>query len=118
MARTFFCYVRLSCLLSVALFAASSLAQAETPLKPMRPLPAPRDYPLAKSNCLFVDSARGDDAHDGSQQAPWKTLRRALRRLKPGDMLSLRGGTYYERVALTRSGEPDRPITISSYPGE
>jgi hypothetical protein len=28
------------------------------------------------------------------------------------------GGTYCEKVALTRSGTPEAPITIASYPGE
>lgn len=29
-----------------------------------------------------------------------------------------RGGTFYEKVAPTRSGAADAPITIASYPGE
>jgi len=84
----------------------------------MRPLPQPLKAPLAAGMKLFVDSAKGDDARDGSEAAPWKTLAHALRQLKPGVTLYLRGGAYYEKSALTRSGTIEAPITIASYPGE
>ena len=85
---------------------------------PMRPLPTAVDRPLADGPKRFVDPARGDDAHPGTAAAPWKTLTHAVRQLKPGDTLYLRGGTYHEKVSLTRSGTPDAPITIAAYPGE
>ncbi len=85
---------------------------------PTRPLPAAADQPLTGGPKLFVDVARGDDANAGTVQAPWKTLAHALRRLKPGDTLYLRGGTYYEKVFLSRSGTAEAPITVASYPGE
>src|SRR5262245_48895594 len=85
---------------------------------PTRPLPAARDRPLAAGPKLFVDVVRGDDANAGTSQAPWKTLAHALRRLKPGDTLYLRGGTYHEKVFLSRSGTAKAPITIASHPGE
>jgi hypothetical protein len=84
----------------------------------MRPLPAASDRPLAAGPKLFVDAARGDDRNAGTAQAPWKTLAHALRRLKPGDTLYLRGGTYHEKVFLNRSGTAKAPITIASHPGE
>jgi hypothetical protein len=85
---------------------------------PLRPLPAASSRPLAAGAALYVDAAKGDDANDGSREKPWKTLAHAVRRLRAGDTLYLRGGTYYEHVRLTQSGEPDRPITIRSYTGE
>lgn len=84
----------------------------------MRPLPGVAKAPLAGGPKRFVDAARGDDGNAGSEQAPWKSLGHALRRLTPGDTLYLRGGTYGERVALSKSGTEEAPITISSYPGE
>lgn len=84
----------------------------------MRPLPQAVKAPLAVGPKLFVDAARGSDANAGSQAAPWKSLAHATRQLKPGDTLYLRGGTYYEKVALTRSGTTNAPITIASFPGE
>ncbi len=85
---------------------------------PMRPLPAAAKGNMVQGPKLFVDTARGDDGAEGTQQGPWKTLGHALRRLKPGDTLYLRGGTYYEKVSLSRSGTEQAPITIQSYPGE
>ena len=94
------------------------LAQEWRSHPPQRPLPRPADREPATGRTLWVDPALGDDAATGSKDAPWKTLGHALRQLAPGDMLYLRGGTYYEKVFLTRSGTPDAPITISSFPGE
>ncbi len=85
---------------------------------PMRPLPMPAKRELAKGPAHFVDAARGNDAAAGTEQAPWQTLRHALRQLKPGDTLYLRGGKYYEKSFVSQSGSEGMPITISSYPGE
>ncbi|MEA3207049.1 MAG: hypothetical protein QOE70_106 [Chthoniobacter sp.] len=85
---------------------------------PMRPLPTAIQEPLATAAKLFVDAARGNDANAGTEQSPWKTLGYALRRLQPGDTLYLRGGTYYEKAFLTRSGTAEAPITIASFPSE
>lgn len=85
---------------------------------PMRPLPVPAIREWATGPRRFVDAVRGDDAAGGSEQSPWKTLRHAFRQLSPGDTLYLRGGTYYEKPSLSRSGTAEAPITISAYPGE
>src|SRR5262249_1573205 len=85
---------------------------------PMRPLPAASHRPLAAGSQRFVDPAKGDDAAAGTEPAPWRTLTHATRQLNPGDTLYLRGGVYWERVALTKSGTTEGPITIAGYPGE
>jgi Protein of unknown function (DUF1565) len=106
--------------LSVALFAPLAMA-AEVKVRthpPMRPLPEAIKGPLTKGPTLFVDPVKGNDDSDGSQAKPWKTLAHAVRQLKPGDTLYLRGGTYYEKVSLRRSGTEKEPITIASHPGE
>jgi hypothetical protein len=112
--------IRLLVVTMFAFFVAGDLAaqtkHASHP--PMRPLPEPFVQPLASGPKLFVDAAKGDDKNDGSEASPWKTIQHAVRRLKPGDTLYLRGGTYYEKVHLTRSGTAEAPIVISSYPGE
>src|SRR6266540_3120819 len=101
---------------------APTAAAEETPAwrshPALRPPPAALDRPLAEGPKRFVDAARGDDGNAGTAPAPWKTLTHALRRLKPGDTLYLRGGTYHEKVFLRRSGTAEAPITIASYPGE
>lgn len=89
---------------------------------PMRPLPSPPPgKPLTaeeKKVGLFVDPVRGDDAGDGSEARPWRTFGHAAARLRPGDTLYLRGGTYYEHVTLKLAGTAEQPITVRAYPGE
>ena len=67
---------------------------------PMRPAPQPRVGASLASAAYFVEPQHGWDETDGSKTSPWKTLERALRRLKPGDTLYLRSGTYYEHPYL------------------
>src|SRR5262249_50271200 len=103
----------------IFLAAATAVAQGQNQSHPpMRPLPTPRQRELAAGPKKFVDSRRGNDMADGTEAAPWRTLAHATRQLRPGDTLYLRGGAYYERIALTRSGTAEQPITIASYPGE
>ncbi len=85
---------------------------------PTRPLPTPSDRPMADGPARFVDAQNGRDDVDGSLESPWRTVQHAVDQLEPGDTLYLRGGVYYEHIILSRSGEPGRPITVRSYPGE
>lgn len=85
---------------------------------PMRPLPKPAQRPLAGGPTYFVDPNKGDDQSVGSETKPWQTVSRGVNRLKPGDTLVLRGGTYYEHVIVPVSGTAEQPITIRAYPGE
>src|SRR6516162_4447977 len=62
---------------------------------PMRALPVPSDRPMDKGPAHFVDPVKGADRNEGTQQAPWKTIGHAVKQLKLGDSLYLRGGTYY-----------------------
>ena len=85
---------------------------------PARPLPTAFKAELAKWETFFVDASKGDDKNDGTLAKPWKSIQHGVNRLKPGQTLYLRGGVYYEKVRLTRSGTAEAPITIASYPGE
>lgn len=85
---------------------------------PLRPNPSPAHRPRGDGPAYFVDCQAGDDAHDGSESRPWKTLARAVKRLTAGDTLYLRGGTYFENVYVSVDGTPERPIVIRSFPGE
>jgi hypothetical protein len=85
---------------------------------PQRPLPTPFERPLTHGPAYFVDAAKGDDANDGSKAKPWRSVQFGVTRLKTGDTLYLRGGVYHEKVSLTRSGTPEAPIVIASFPGE
>jgi hypothetical protein len=63
-------------------------------------------------------SPSGTDGNAGTQARPWRTLQHAFDRLRPGERLLVRGGTYVESPTLGRSGLPNAPITVSAYPGE
>ena len=85
---------------------------------PIRELPPPPNRPMVNGPARFVDAARGNDANDGSEKSPWKSIAHALPLLDPGDTLCLRSGIYHENVYCAITGRPDAPITIRSYPGE
>lgn len=93
-------------------------AAVEFSTPPLVPLPKPAQRPFDPGPAKFVDAERGDDAADGSEAKPWKTVNRALTSLTAGDTLYLRGGVYYENVRCAASGTKEKPITIRSYPGE
>lgn len=111
----------LLCLSTAMLFAAPLPAQDASGYKshpPLRPLPEASSRPVAPGPGRYVDAAKGSDANDGSRQRPWKSIAHAVKQLHAGDTLYLRGGTYYEHVKLTQSGQPGKRITIRSFPGE
>jgi len=95
-------------------------AQGDTVLShpPTRPAVPASDSPLGNGPVLFVDTSRGDDANDGSESKPWKTINHALPHLAPGDTLCLREGVYFENVYCAVAGTREKPITIRAYPGE
>jgi hypothetical protein len=63
-------------------------------------------------------SVGGSDGNPGSLSRPWRTIGFAASRLRPGDTLLIRGGTYLERPTVEASGTAGATITIQSYPGE
>jgi hypothetical protein len=86
---------------------------------PMRPLPVASARPMPKDAVRYVDTAKGLDTNSGTLEQPWKTLQHAASQLHPGDTLSLRAGTYYERPNLARiAGTPEKPVTIRAQQGE
>lgn len=98
-----------------------SAAEKDAPIRshpPMRALPVASNRPLEKAPAYYIDLARGADQNVGSDKAPWKTLTHGVKQLRPGDTLVLRGGTYYESVAVAAIGTAEKPITIRSAPGE
>lgn len=94
------------------------LASAAEPNGRIAWVPPPSQRPLGSGPTRFVDSARGDDAADGSLAKPWKTVMHGLSQIGPGETLCLRGGAYYERVRIAAVGRADAPVTIRGYPGE
>jgi hypothetical protein len=112
--------IRIALVLSITACHALSSSRAAEFLShaPIRPLPAASNRAKAAGPAKFVDAVRGDDAGDGSEAKPWKTINHALPKLVPGDALYLRGGSYFENVYCAVAGTKEKPITIRSYPGE
>lgn len=85
---------------------------------PMRPLPQASSRSLGTGVMKFVSAEGGDDANEGSEQKPWRTIQHAVKVIPLGETLVLRGGTYHEHVVVTASGTAEKPVTIRAYPGE
>lgn len=73
---------------------------------------------MDKGPAYFVDPVKGSDRQDGTQQKPWQTANHAVKQLKPGDTLYLRGGIYWEKIVASLKGTTGAPIILRSYPGE
>ena len=69
----------------------------------------------------FVDQSHPDAADDGpgTEAQPWKSFAHAAQdeRVGPGDTVLVKSGVYREEIIITRSGEPDRPVTFAAAPG-
>lgn len=62
---------------------------------------------------LHVDGASGDDAASGLAPATaLRSIQKACDRVKPGDVVVVKPGVYFEHVQLRTSGTPDKPITF------
>lgn len=86
-----------------------------------RPVPTTTTTPLTPG--LWVSPA-GNDKNDGSQQAPFRTLKQAISKLKAGDTLYIGDGEYSEAPdADTQyhlknlNGSPDKWTVITAAPG-
>jgi len=73
----------------------------------------------APSGSSFYVSMGGSDFNAGTRAEPFKTVQHAADVAKPGDIINVRGGTYCQRLAITRSGNAKAGyITFRSAPGE
>jgi Right handed beta helix region len=82
---------------------------------PARKLPA-RLRP-SRGRAYYI-STRGSNRNPGTLARPWRTIQRALNKLRPGERAFVRHGTYEESLVMNRAGTSDAPITVRSYPGE
>ena len=64
-------------------------------------------------------SAYGDNANPGTPSKPLKTIQAAANKAQPGDVVTVHGGTYRERVNPPRGGtSPQKRITFRAAEGE
>lgn len=60
----------------------------------------------------------GDDDAAGTRDSPWATLQHAADEATAGSTIYVRGGVYAQRLNVTASGAPGRPIVFRNEPGE
>ncbi|RPF38293.1 right-handed parallel beta-helix repeat-containing protein [Streptomyces sp. TLI_185] len=62
----------------------------------------------------------GDDSAPGTLARPLKTIQKAVNLAAPGDVITVRGGTYVltDNITIATSGTASQPITLSAYQGE
>lgn len=75
---------------------------------------------VAASASTYYVAPTGSDAATGDVSSPWRTIKKGMEALHPGDVLQVRGGTYTERATGLdlRRGTAAAPITVRAYPGE
>ena len=72
------------------------------------------------SNALaatYYVSTAGSDSNPGSSGQPWRTIQKAANTAAAGDTVTVRAGTYHERVQINVSGTASQPITFQGERG-
>jgi hypothetical protein len=73
----------------------------------------------SKARRPFFVAPNGRDAGPGTRRRPFGTLGHALRKLRAGDRLYVRGGTYATRVKVdVAPGRPKARVLVRNFPGE
>ena len=92
--------------------------EAAAPAPVAAPAPAPALQAAAGSpGCDRFSSTSGSDDASGAADAPFRTAKKLVRSLAPGQTGCLRPGLYVENVIVLRGGNPGAPITLRSAPG-
>lgn len=76
--------------------------------------------PPAQRSGYYV-ATNGASSNDGSYNRPWNlatALSGAGGRVRPGDTVWVRGGTYRGTFTSTVAGQAGAPVVIRAYPGE
>lgn len=60
----------------------------------------------------YVSASSGRDAASGARAQPWRSLKRAVQALRPGDRLMVQAGVYREPLVVDVSGTAAQPISI------
>lgn len=66
----------------------------------------------------YVVSPSGDDRGPGTPRAPWRTISKAAREARAGDIVTVLAGIYSEKLVFSQSGDSRRPIVFRGKPGE
>jgi hypothetical protein len=91
-----------------------------TPIPSLSTVPSQTSTPTpAPSGHRYVVDPGGSNHDAGTQAAPWRTLKKALTSLHAGDTLTVREGTYSERLddIEVNPGTKKKPVTVVAAPG-
>jgi uncharacterized repeat protein (TIGR02059 family) len=86
-------------------------------------------FPISVFATEYYVATTGSDSNQGTISQPWATWQYAFNKLKAGDILYVRGGTYTKMLGISGSnafgvrvqgvnGTSSSHITVSAYPGE
>jgi Right handed beta helix region len=76
---------------------------------------------LSSFAAQYYMAPNGSDNNPGTITAPWQSVSASSAKLRPGDTLYARGGTYTGQASVSwrsPSGAASAPITWKAYPGE
>ncbi|WP_062431107.1 right-handed parallel beta-helix repeat-containing protein [Herbidospora daliensis] len=99
-------------LIGAALMRPDTAGPAQPSWKTAGPAPlGTADYPVPEG--AFFVAPDGDDAQQGGEGRPWRTLAHAVETAPEGSTIVLRAGVYHEKVEIFR-----KRLAIQNHPGE
>ena len=73
----------------------------------------------SKTASTIYVSTDGNDTNSGGLSTPFRTIQHAINNAQAGDVISIRGGTYRERLKIEElNGHENAPITFVNYQNE
>ena len=89
------------------------------PARSATPTPRPATGTGVRTADIYV-APGGSDGGDGSAARPYATLNKAVSRVRAGQTIALRGGTYRptQPITITRNGTAAKRIVLSNYRDE
>jgi hypothetical protein len=75
---------------------------------------------VSEAPAAWFVATTGRDADPGTEDRPFRTIRRGVRNLRPGGTLYIRGGTYEESLENVIPGGTSwqQPVRVVGYPGD
>lgn len=86
----------------------STSTPTHTPSNPTSP-----SQPITTGNTYYV-AKNGNNSNPGTNAKPFKTIQYGIDKLKAGDTLIIKSGTYSEKLSVSNSGTNNKKITIKN----